>query len=226
MNRQEILKFIAENQNEKLLDYYDKCYEKLRDLNHRIDKLSLYLIIIVFLYFIASNTTITSFQIGPASISDISLLLKTIPVLFAFLLLQIIVISSQKAELFTVVKMIFLANYKQDVNYKQLDNEHNNVFTRLLLPFSYSTELLKFNVGKPNVFTSCLGAILLLPLLALLFLPFYFEYFMLKVIWKTYYTDALGKASFWLSVWIVAYLLYYVISNAIVNFKDKKAELI
>lgn len=43
MNRQDILKFIAENQNEKLRDYYDKCYEKLRELNNRIDKLSLYL---------------------------------------------------------------------------------------------------------------------------------------------------------------------------------------
>lgn len=46
MKKQEILKFIAENQNEKLLDYYDKCYEKLRELNQRIDQLTLYLIII------------------------------------------------------------------------------------------------------------------------------------------------------------------------------------
>lgn len=225
MNRQEILKFIDENQNEKLLDYYDKCYEKLKDLNNRIDKLSLYLVVIVFLYFIASGTTIASFQIGPASISDISVLLKTIPVLFAFLLLQIIVISSQKAELFTLVKMIFLANYKQDVSYKQFENDHNNIFTRLLLPFSYSTELLKFNAGKPSVLNSCLGAILVLPLLGLLFLPIYFEYFMLKVIWNNYYTEAIGKASFWLSIWIMAYLIYYVISNAVVNFKDRKAEL-
>ena len=150
MNRKEILKFITENQNDKLLDYYNKCYEKFRDLNRQIDKMILYLIIVIFLYFIASNTTISSLQIGPANISDISLLLKIIPVLFAFILLQIVVISSQKAELFTIVKMIFLANYVQDVNPKHLNNEYNNVFTRLLLPFSYSTEFLKFNTTKAS----------------------------------------------------------------------------
>jgi len=226
MNRKEILKFITENQNDKLLDYYDKCYEKLRDLNQQIDKLSLYLIIIVFLYFIASSTTISSLQIGPANISDISLLLKIIPVLFAFILLQIVVISSQKSELFTIVKMIFLANYIQDVNPKHMDNEHNNVFTRLLLPFSYSIEFLKFNTQKSSNLNSCLGALLVLPLLSLLFLPFYFEYYMLKVIWNNYYGQTLGIVSFWLSIWIMLYLIYYLISNAIHNYQDNKAELI
>lgn len=225
MNRKEILKFITENQNDKLLDYYDKCYEKLRDLNHQIDKLTLYLIIIVFLYFIASSTTISSLQIGPANITDISLLLKIIPVLFAFILLQIVVISSQKSELFTLVKMIFLANYIQDVNPKHIDNEHNNVFTRLLLPFSYSIEFLKFNTKKGSGLNSCFGALLALPLMSLLFLPFYFEYFMLKVIWNNYYGQVLGIVSFWLSIWIMLFLIYYLISNTIHNYQDNKAEL-
>lgn len=225
MNRKEILKFITENQNERLLDYYDKCYEKLRDLNQQIDKLTLYLIIIVFLYFIASSTTISSLQIGPANISDISLLLKIIPVLFAFMLLQIVVISSQKAELFTIVKMIFLANYIQDVNPKHMSNEYNNVFTRLLLPFSYSIEFLKFSTKKSSHLNSCFGALLALPLISLLFLPLYFEYYMLKVIWNNYYEQVLGMVSFWLSIWIMLYLIYYFISNTIHNYQDNKAEL-
>lgn len=224
MNRKEILKFISENQNDKLLDYYDKCYEKLKDLNQQIDKLTLYLIIIVFLYFITSSTTISSLQIGPANITDISLLLKIIPVLFAFILLQIVLISSQKSELFTIVKMIFLANYIQDINPKHMDNEHNNVFTRLLLPFSYSIELLKFNIKENNFFNSCIGLLLGLPLLSLIFLPFYFEYYMLKVIWNSYYEELLGMISFWLSIWIMLYLIFYVINNAIHNYQENKDE--
>lgn len=225
MNRKEILKFITENQNDRLLDYYDKCYEKLRDLNRQIDKLTLYLIIVVFLYFIASNTTISSLQIGPANISDISLLLKIIPVLFAFILLQIVVISSQKAELFTIVKMIFLANYVQEVNPKHLNNEYNNVFTRLLLPFSYSTEFLKFNTTKESNLNSCIAALLVLPLLSLLFLPFCIEIYMLQVIWNNYYGQTLGIISFWLSIWIMLYFVYYFITNAIHNYQDNKDEL-
>jgi hypothetical protein len=158
------------------------------------------------------------------NISDISLLLKVTPVLFAFVLLQLVIISSQKAELFTTVKIIFLAIYKQDVDHKELDNEHNNIFTRLLLPFSYSLELQKPLTRKSNLFNSCLGALLLLPLLSLILLPFYFEYYMLKTIWKYYYLQTLGKLSFWLSIWIIAYLIYYVISNAIGNIKASKQE--
>lgn len=225
MNRLEILKFIADNQNEKLLDYYNKCYDKLKGLNQRIDKITLYLIVITFLYFIASSTRISSLQLGPANISDISLLLIVIPVLFSFLLLQIVIISSHKAELFTTVKLIFLANYKQNVNFKELDNDRNNLFTRILLPFSYSTEMLKLNTEKPSLLSSCLGVILIAPLLSLIFLPFYFEYYMLKIVWKNYYTGVLGIASFWLSIWINAYVIYYFIHNAIKSYQGTKKEL-
>ena len=224
MNRNDVIKFITDNQNERLLDYYDKCYDKLKDLNNRIDKTSLYIIIITFLYFIASGTTISSIQVGPASISDISILLKIIPVLFAFLLLQIIVISSQKAELFKIVKLIFLANYVQDINPKEFENENNNIFTRILLPFSYSTELLKFSIEKPGIINSCLGALLVLPLLSIIILPFYFEYYMLKTIWTNYYSDILGKTAFWLTIWITAFMFHYLISNFIINFRDAKNE--
>lgn len=224
MNRNDVIKFITDNQNERLLDYYDKCYDKLKDLNLKIDKISLYIIIITFIYFIATGTTISSIQIGPATISDISILLKIIPVLFAFLLLQLIVISSQKAELFKIVKLIFLANYVQDINPKEFENENNNIFTRILLPFSYSTELLKFSMEKTGLINSCLGSILVLPLLSLLFIPFYFEFYMLKEIWANYYSDILGKTSFWLTIWITSYMLHYLISNFIINFRDAKNE--
>lgn len=224
MNRRDVLKFIEENDDHIVSDYYDKCYAKLNELNKRIDKISLYMVIIVFLYLIASSTTISSIQIGPVTISDASLLTKTIPVLFAFLLLQLVVISSQKGELFTVVKFIFLAKYKQDISKKDLDNDHNNLFTRLLLPFSYSTELLKFNSNQPNFLNSCIGAILVLPLMSLILLPFFFEYYMLEAIWKKHYTEIVGKISFWLSIWIIAYLIYYFMASIIQNYKERRKE--
>jgi len=163
--------------------------------------------------------------LGPAIISDISILLKIIPVLFAFLLLQIIVISSQKSELFKIVKLIFLANYVQDINPKEFENDYNNIFTRILLPFSYSTELLKFSMEKTGIINSCFGALIVLPLLSLIILPFYFEFYMLKIVWTDYYSDILGKISFWLTIWIIAFTFHYLVSNFIVNFRDAKKEM-
>ena len=40
MSKKEILKFITENDNEHLIDYYNKSYNKLKDLNSRIDNVS------------------------------------------------------------------------------------------------------------------------------------------------------------------------------------------
>jgi hypothetical protein len=65
MNRKIALKFIKENDNIQLLDFYNKAYDKLKDLNKRIDRISLYLLIIVLLYFLISKSNISSFQIGP-----------------------------------------------------------------------------------------------------------------------------------------------------------------
>lgn len=89
MLKEDILKFIMENQDEKLMDFYNKTYEKLNDLNRRIDRISLLLGMIVLIYFIASKATISSFSIGPVTISDISLISQILPILFGWLLLDL-----------------------------------------------------------------------------------------------------------------------------------------
>lgn len=225
MNRKEILKFISENNNEHLLDFYNKSYDKLKDLNSRIDKLTLYLIVVVFLYFITSTATIQQFQVGPVFISDISVIVKLLPLLFSYLLFDLVVTSGHKAEVFMVVKFISMSLYKQDINHKDLDLNRHNSITRLIMPFSYSTELSKFQSQKPSVFQSLFGLIVFLPLLVLLFAPFYFEYYMLKVIYLKYYNDNLGKASFYLSIWTILILFYYLVNNAIKSFRENKNEL-
>jgi len=224
MTKEEILKFISENQGEQLLDFYDKTYEKLKDLNRRIDKISLFLIVLVFLYFIASSATISSFSIGPIAISDISLISQLIPILFAWQLLDLAITSGHKSELHTTVKFLFLSIYKQDVNPKDLETGGFNVFTRIILPFSYTHELSKFSKEKKiNIAIGCLGGLLVIPLLLLIFLPFYFEYYMLKEVYFKYYSTTFGKLSFYSSLWIIAMVFYYYINTTFLALKNYKA---
>ena len=97
MNRQEILKFIVDNNdNENLLDFYNKIYDKLKEINKRIDKLTAYLIIVVFVFLIASKSSIQSFQVGPISINDITIIVKLLPILFSYLLTDLVVSSRNK----------------------------------------------------------------------------------------------------------------------------------
>lgn len=226
MNRQEILKFIVDNNNnEHLLDYYNKTYDKLKELNKRLDKLTAYLIIVVFVFLITSKSSIQSFQVGPISINDITIITKLLPILFSYLLTDLVVSSSHKGELFMTVKLISMSLYKQDIDHKHLDNHKHNLITRLVMPFSYSMELSKLNSDKLSVIQALFGFIIVLPILSLIFLPFYFEFYILRDIYRNYMTDNLGKVSFYLSIWIMLLMLYYLINTTLRNFKDQKAEM-
>lgn len=223
MTKEEIIKFIAENPGEPMLDFYDKAYEKLKDLNRRIDRISMYLIALVFIFLVASNATISSFSIGPISITDISLISNIIPVVFSWQLLDLVIISGHKSELHTTVKFIFLAIYKQDVDPKDLETGRFNLFSRIIMPFSYTNEILKFSKGKVSFAMGCLGGLLFLPLILLVLAPFYFEYHMLKEIYQKYYFTLLGKICFYTSLWMMVIVIYYYLNTTILTFRNQKA---
>lgn len=223
MLKEDILKFIMENQDEKLMDFYNKTYEKLNDLNRRIDRISLLLGMIVLIYFIASKATISSFSIGPVTISDISLISQILPILFGWLLLDLAITSGHKAELQTTVKMIFLALYKQEIDPKDLEDGKLNLFSRIILPFSYASELSKFSSVKGSMVAGCLGGILFIPLLGLIILPFFFEFHLLKDIYQNHFHTTIGKISFYFSIWLVLTVVYYYANLIILTFKNQKA---
>jgi hypothetical protein len=223
MLKEDILKFIIDNQDEKLMDFYNKTYEKLKDLNRKIDRLTLFLGIIVLLYLVASKATIASFSIGPVSLSDISLIVKLLPILFAALLLDLAITSGHKAELQTTVKFIFLSLYKQEVDPKDLEDGKLNLFSRIIMPFSYSSELLKFSSSKVSILSGCFGTILFVPLLSFILLPFYFEFYMLREIYLNHYNSTVGKISFYLSIWLMLTVIYYYLNTTILAFRYQKA---
>lgn len=222
MKKADLLIFIQENQGSQLQDFYDKMYEKLSFLNKKIDKLTFYIIIITGLYLITSKASISSFQIGPVTISDISIIPKLLPILFSAIFFDLIITSAHKAEVYTTVKFIFLSLYKQEINPKDLEDGSNNVFTRIFLPFSYTTELSRLNSSTGCVLGALLGIILTLPLFAVIFLPICFEYYMLHDLFLKYYNDILGKICFWISIWLCACSVFYFFVNFYKNLNETK----
>lgn len=221
MNKDEIIKFIITNKaNQHLPDFYNKTYDKLKELNKRIDKLTAYLIIVVLVFLITSKSGIQSFQLGPLSINDISIVIKLLPVLFSYLLTDLIVSSEHKGEVLMIVKLISISLYKQDIEPKHIEHHKHNLITRLILPFSYSTELSKLNYEKGPKLQTIFGLILFLPFIALIFLPFYFEFYMLRDIYHHYMNDALGKISFFLSIWIMLIMIHFYINSVIIKKKN------
>ncbi len=211
MTRQEILKFIEDNQVERITDYNNKLYSKIKDLNQRNDRLTLFLIVIVFIYFLTLSQSFTSILVGPISIKDLTVISKLIPVLFAYFLLEFALLNGHRAEVMKTVKWIHLSLYKQEPNKKDYIEGQYSPFVRLLLPFSRWTELYELNNDKP---LGCIGIILLIPMIIFLILPFYFEYISIKFVFEHYWNDWIGKISIILSTWIMLITLYHYIKLA------------
>lgn len=220
MNKEALIKFIADNQGPPLQDFYDKSYEKLKNLNERVNKITIYLIVVVLIYFVLSKTTIPAIQIGPITITDLAVVTQLIPIVFSYLLFELVITSYHKTEVYTTVKFIFLSIYKQEIESNDLKTNSNNLFTRLILPFSFTTDLSRLTQGKTNILLGCVGIILAIPTITLYFLPFILTFFMLKDIYVYHYAVLLGKISFYLTIWITLVTIFYYLKVSTSNYQD------
>jgi hypothetical protein len=222
MKPNELLKFISENGEEELKDFYDKSYGKLQELNKRVDKTSLSLIVVVLIYFLIIKSSVTDFNLGPFNINDIGVISQLLPVLFAYLLFDLMICSIHKSEVSVVIKVLFSKLYKQEIDSSSFDKKRSNTITRILLPFSFTNDLSRMLSGKNHIAISCTGFVLLLPLLALYILPFYFEYLMVRSIYDNFFNETIARISFFLTIYMNLMMLFYFINVSIQNYNDLK----
>lgn len=211
MTRQEIVKFINDNDVERIINYNNKLFDTLKELNKRNDRLTLFLIVIVLAYFLTSKATFSSLQFGPFSVNDFTLIPKLTPLLFAYFLLEFALLNGHRADILKTMKWIHLSLYKQELTKKDYEEGQYSFFTRLILPFSRWTEIYKVSDDKP---IGCIGLFILTPLTIFLLLPFYFEIITIKNVINNYWADWIGKASVILSIWLILIVIYYYIKLA------------
>jgi hypothetical protein len=205
-----IIDFIDKNKDTGLLpDFFNKCYEKLKDLNKIEEKFSIGVVFLIVVHLIFSKENINSLEVGPISIKDVSIVPITIPVLLTYILFNLYVINKQKKDVINALRIYSYIFFRQE-------------YTRLFLPYTFSTEVSSILEDKPNAFTSLIGFILLLPLMLIGLLPYYFLLRMLMAVYNEYYFTNLGFYSFWISIWLFLIMIFYLITTAISeNKKDK-----
>lgn len=224
MHINEILTFLKENQHADIKDLYDKTHQKLQELNKRIDRSTIILLIITLVYFLFTGSSVESFNLGPFAIKDMSVLAQLLPVVFAYLIFDILISSNHKTEAMMLVKTIFLALYKQEITTDDLKNYKNthNSFTRIILPFSFTTELSRLVAGKTPVAIGCVGILLGLPLVSLYLLPFLLEFYMLKQLHLNFSQNLLGQICFYLTIYINLATIFYFVKITINNYHEIK----
>ncbi len=211
-----IKEFTTEIGEEKSFDLYNKIYEKVKGLDNRTRNLILYIIIVVFLYVISSKTSFYDLKIGPVSINDNSIITKLFPLLFSYLMFELVTTSIHRSEANKTLEAIFICLYKQEKN----EQKNLDVLKRISLPYSTWNEVFRVKVfGR----LGCLfyGLLILVPILSIFILAVYFEIILLKDVFIKYYDDTFGKLSFYISIWLTIISIWYFLSLVKENVKEQ-----
>lgn len=219
MRTDEIKDIISQNSDEKLNQYLSILLDKCKDIARESNLIALFMLILIFLYYLADFSELESLQIGPIVIKNINSIKVFIPLVFAFLIFRYIIISSHKAELHKIIKR-FTVDY---FNYDDMSSEkiiQMDDFTRSILPFSIYSEINKLSYKGKSKF-GCLGAILILPITLIAFIPFILEYYWIKeFIIQFNCLNFTQKSSVVMSIWILVISIYYTIHTMIIGIKE------
>jgi len=193
-----------------VLELYNKSFNNLEKLNDKVDKYTLYLVIVIFTFFISSNLAIESFQIGPINIKDSSVLTKILPIIYFELIYIISIMSMQKSENYFAVKKLGKKIYKNDYEIPEMYEFQNNFIDRVSLPFSFSSFGNQMVIKNGGIGNAIFGILVALPTLLIILSVFVIGFYMIKNIYDFHLSDILGKISFFISIWMVLAIFYTI----------------
>lgn len=219
--REDILKIVEEKDDSFIIEYSNKVYDNLKELNSKEEKHNLYAVIVVFLYYLLLNkTSFESIEIGPIMIKDITIVAKILPLVFVYIIFNLRTISTHKKDVLFTIKILSEKMFNQktmDETYKELGN---NFITRTYLPYTFSNAISKIFPEKPHIIESIVGFPLLLPTLLIGAIPYIIIITMLIDLYNNHFTELLGKASFSLTIWAFLLMIYYTILNVLKSNKE------
>ena len=223
MTTTEINRIIALNDLASVKDIYEKLYQKLTELNKRVDTATRNLIVTGFLWIVSTRARIESFDIGPVSINDISLFIGILPVAYGYFLYELVALSKNKGEVFQAVKTLagFLFEKEHyDLSYSQTKH---STFIRALLPFSYSLDFSRVTSGKLPSLLRIFGGLLALPMPLILVGIFCLPFYMVNYLYLNKQGNLLMQLSFWITLWTVVVVVYYTIAGIAISFQQIRA---
>ena len=215
MNKEAEIQLLIENSSDEYINNYtDKVYENYKELGKKEEKHNLWLVIIILLYMIIDNSSISSVNIGPININDISVVSKLLPIILIYILFNLISITDHKKDLLITLKTI--SNLRSNKTLKEIDFS-----LRMYLPYMFSNSIRKLTTSKPHIITSLIGFSLLLPIIIVALTPYVIIVLMLIDIYNKHMNDFLGYLSFYITLWSLFLFVFYIIVGAINSTKQK-----
>ena len=139
----EIYQFVSDRSKPDLKDYYDKCFDVLKEINKRSNLLTLFILILLALSFfptLIKEGEISGFKI---SLDFIRLLC---PLLIPYFLLEWCLIARRRRELWKVMKYAGFKIFQTPKSSNELNPFILSIHSRNTIPFSFMIEILNVNV--------------------------------------------------------------------------------
>jgi len=214
MTTDEINNFLTLNNDEYLNKYFERIYEKIKEINSRMNKLTVYLLLILATFYLILSSHVSEFTLGPIKVTDLTLIAKCLPVCLFYLNFEYILLSKQKAlaQQLTCAWHLKNSEYLGGANIIGFDIFRNE-FLKSYLPLSFQNEFtgMSDNSGRRGD----INAILMLPFLLLAFLPGILSIWMLGEVLIKYPID-------FLSMTVAVTSIYILISTIFYNSSDSK----
>jgi|GEM_PF-6887432 hypothetical protein len=218
MTDKEIIKLIKDNQPDRLNLFLSGILDKSKNLDRQLSLTSVGMLVLILIYYLGKLNIGSEIQIGPLKLNDTTTLLYILPLIFSFLILRYVILSSHKAEIKKLIR-VFANEYFAFDNSK-VDVLFTDDFTRLILPVSIYDELGKFNLRTK---TGCISVLLTLPMTLLAFAPYF-----IVAIWTYphfFEFSTLGlydKILLISTIWIIILSIFYIAKTMILSVKENK----
>ncbi|WP_269226772.1 hypothetical protein [Flavobacterium eburneipallidum] len=213
--------FINSNDENSIKEFYDKLYEKLISLSSKEEKLLLWEVIIIFIYYFSNNLKSYEINFGVISISENTELLKILPVIFATIIYFLTSITLQKLETTKIIDLISKERFA-----KKTQSEDTKIFIiKMINPFNLSNSLANLITmnENTNLIEVIFNFLLFIPLILIGLSPYYILIQMLIELHNNYYNNLTGKLCFWLSTWLSIMIVFYYISGIAHSIKQSKS---
>jgi hypothetical protein len=139
---EEIYKFVSETERSILKDYYDKCYDTLKEINRRSNLLSVFILLLTAIYFFSTSikdSTISGFKVNLDIIEILS------PLLIPYFILEWCLIARRRRELMRVMKFAGFKIFNTPMLNENISPFILSIHSRNTIPFSFMMELLNID---------------------------------------------------------------------------------
>jgi|AntRauTorcE11897_2_1112592.scaffolds.fasta_scaffold00049_35 hypothetical protein len=209
------INFIDRIDNQETVSFYrDKLIDRINETSKEQNRLELYLILSIVVYYLIKNTGSFSIQIGPLGLNDLQLATSLIPPIYTYLLIGLLsnynFIEIQKHNLRRTLEK--RGNFLSE----ELDS-----LTSIITPFEVSAifNYLDFENTKK---VSVLNFLLLIPLVFLLLAAILgFEIFWIYDLYTNWSTSFAHKISLIITLWLLL-ILFFTSYTAVRNSIEHK----